>query len=433
MRIRSASLYSLFALGLVGLLVGQTCAPPPDVNNSPNADAGNNQNVGFGDAVTLDGSGSSDADGDTLTFSWTQTGGTNAVTLSGADTATATFTAPSEADSLQFELVVSDGTDSSDDTVTVNVTDTTPPPVVTPTLFIANFDGDNVTSYADPSTVNGNIAPDTNLQGASTQLDNPSDIVVNSSDALIVSNFSGGTDPSLTSYDDAANTNGNLAPDRNVQGAATQLDDPTSLVVDTGNDLVFVADIGATDRVLVFGPASTSAFNGNLAPIRTIETTTTGELNDPFGINLGGNGDLYVANNGNDTVAVFANAANLNGDVTATRVVQSTSFNNLFDVFIDGNDTMFVVDANGFIFTFNDASSLNGNVDPDFSLEVPPAGNLTAIAVDSTGTGYIVDNANDAVFSYDNIATRNGAINPDRTIQGANTQLDGPIRVFLTE
>jgi hypothetical protein len=432
MRIRSASLYSLFALGLVGLLVGQTCAPPPDVNNSPNADAGNNQNVGFGDAVTLDGSGSSDADGDTLTFSWTQTGGTNAVTLSGADTATATFTAPSEADSLQFELVVSDGTETSDDTVTVNVTDTTPPPVVTPTLFIANFDGDNVTSYADPSTVNGNIVPDTNLQGAQTQIFRPSDIVVNAGGALLVSNFNA-ANSSITSYDDAPNTNGNLAPDRNVQGAATLLVQPVSLVADTANDLIFVADQN-DDNILVFGPASTSAFNGNLAPIRIIATTTTGDLNNPTGINLGADDDLYVANNAGNNVLVFANAANLNGDVTPTRIIESDSFDNtLFDVFIDQDDNLFVVEANGFIYTFNDASSLNGNVDPDFTLEVPPAGNLTAIAVDSNNTGYIVDNVNDAIYSYDNISTQNGTVNPDRTIQGANTQLDGPIRVFLTE
>ena len=47
-----------------------------------------------GATVNLDGTGSSDPDaGDTLDYSWTQTGGT-AVTLTGADTATPTFTAP---------------------------------------------------------------------------------------------------------------------------------------------------------------------------------------------------------------------------------------------------------------------------------------------------------------------------------------------------
>ena len=98
------------------------------------------------------------------------------------------------------------------------------------------------------------------------------------------------------------------------------------------------------------------------------------------------------------------------------------------------NGVVLVVDfANGEIYTFNDASGLNAAETPDFTLTVDGAAGLTAIAVDSSGTGYIVDNANDAVFSYDDVATLNGAFTPDRTIQGANTLLDGPIRVFLTE
>ena len=105
----------------------------------------------------------------------------------------------------------------------------------------------------------------------------------------------------------------------------------------------------------------------------------------------------------------------------------------LWDVFIDDDDNMFVVDADGFIYTFNNASSLNGNIAPNFTLTVPGSTGLTAIAVDSSGTGYLVDINADAVFSYDNIATQNGTVTPDRTIQGANTQLDEPIRVFLTE
>ena len=66
-------------------------------------------------------------------------------------------------------------------------------------------------------------------------------------------------------------------------------------------------------------------------------------------------------------------------------------------------------------------------------MQVPPAVQITAVAVDTAGNGYIVDVNNDAMYGYNNIATLNGAVNPNRTLQGANTQLNAPIRVFLLE
>ncbi|MFC5368856.1 malectin domain-containing carbohydrate-binding protein [Salinirubrum litoreum] len=88
------------------------------------ADAGDDQTVDEGATVTLDASGSS---GDSLTYSWTQTGGPD-VTLSDASAAQPTFTAP-DVDSettLTFEVSVSDGSATDTDTVSVTVQDTTP-------------------------------------------------------------------------------------------------------------------------------------------------------------------------------------------------------------------------------------------------------------------------------------------------------------------
>jgi hypothetical protein len=91
---------------------------------SPTADAGPDQTVNERDNVKLDGSGSSDPDGDTLTYSWTQTAGP-AITLSNADSATPSFTAPeidSADDTLTFKLTVNDGNGhTATDTVNVLV------------------------------------------------------------------------------------------------------------------------------------------------------------------------------------------------------------------------------------------------------------------------------------------------------------------------
>ena len=90
------------------------------VNNAPTAEAGNNRNAVRGSSVTLDGSGSSDPDNDTLKYSWRQTSGTT-VTLSNANAAKASFTAPSTLGEYGFELTVSDRTRSSKDSVVITV------------------------------------------------------------------------------------------------------------------------------------------------------------------------------------------------------------------------------------------------------------------------------------------------------------------------
>lgn len=92
----------------------------PVGNTAPNANAGTNQNVNASDITVLDGSGSSDADGDALTYRWSQVSGT-AVTLSNATSAQASFAAPAVDEVLAFELAVSDGEYSSTDRVSVTV------------------------------------------------------------------------------------------------------------------------------------------------------------------------------------------------------------------------------------------------------------------------------------------------------------------------
>jgi sugar lactone lactonase YvrE len=404
------------------------CPGPVVTNQPPVANAGPNQSVNPGDVVTLNGAGSSDPDGDTLSFAWVQTAGTG-VTLTNADTSTPTFTAPNTAEVLTFRLTVSDGSLTASDTVDVGVS---APVTATPILFVANFTGSNVVGYdiSSVNNVNGNVPPTANLAGGQTLLSSPSDIVIASDGSLLVTNV--GT-RSITTYlnaHDLAGINGNVAPARNVQGMATTLTTPASLAVKTASDLLFVSDLTPA-RILVFASVSTSGFNGNMAPLRTI---TSPDVVSPIGINFGAGDTLYVANGGaTRTIAVFDNASTLNGTVAATRVISSASFVGLFDVYVDAaNDRMFVVDNGGRkIHVFENASTRNGAVMPDVTLTVSGAGSLTAIAVDSKGVGYIVDETGNAVYSYDNIATRNGTIAPDRTLKGTNTQLSSPIRVFL--
>jgi Tol biopolymer transport system component len=81
-----------------------------NVNQAPSAHAGANQTRNEGTLVVLEGGLSADPDGDALGYQWTQSGG-SPVDLSGADSMSASFTAPQvdETTVLTFELVVSDG------------------------------------------------------------------------------------------------------------------------------------------------------------------------------------------------------------------------------------------------------------------------------------------------------------------------------------
>lgn len=109
---------------------------PPPPNAVPVANAGPDQTANELSTVSLDGSGSADADGGIVAWSWTQTGGP-AVTLAGSDTAQPSFTAPQVTgdQALTFQLVVTDdGGAQGSDTAVVTVHDLDPdvtPPVTT--------------------------------------------------------------------------------------------------------------------------------------------------------------------------------------------------------------------------------------------------------------------------------------------------------------
>lgn len=117
---------------LVDTFPGNASSKPAPVNDPPVANAGADQNVNEGAAVTLDGSGSSDPDDGIGAYLWEQTAGPT-VSLSNAAAVQPQFTAPnflSGANTLTFRLTVTDNGSQTDiDTVTITVSDVNQPPV----------------------------------------------------------------------------------------------------------------------------------------------------------------------------------------------------------------------------------------------------------------------------------------------------------------
>jgi len=153
--------------------------PPP--NNTPVANAGPDQTVDENTTITLDGSGSTDADpDDTLTYAWSQTSGPS-VTLSSNIAQKPTFAAPTVTTdtNLTFSLVVTDnkGASSANDTVNILVEDVPIPVNHQPEVKA----GDDAT--ADEGTI-------VNLSGKATDPD--------SGDTLTISWTQVGSGPSVT-------------------------------------------------------------------------------------------------------------------------------------------------------------------------------------------------------------------------------------------
>jgi hypothetical protein len=148
-----------------------------NVNQPPTANAGADVSVIEGLPVALDGTGSSDPDGQTLNYSWVRLSGPRPIDVVPANSATPTFQAPGEVTSQEiyvYQLTVSDGNLSDTDTVQVTVTNGAPP--------VANAGADDFATENTTVTLQGSATdPDSlpNFTWSWTRVAGPNVTILN--------------------------------------------------------------------------------------------------------------------------------------------------------------------------------------------------------------------------------------------------------------
>ncbi|MFA9391246.1 MAG: PKD domain-containing protein, partial [Prolixibacteraceae bacterium] len=139
--------------GLVNSIADEVKVMVKQVNKAPVANAGTDQTLDEVTLVTLDGSASSDAEGDDLTYSWTAP---NGIALSSTSDAKPTFTAPEVLTDTEytFSLIVNDGlANSISDEVKVTVKQINKAP-------IANAGTDQTVVVISKVTLDGSASSD---------------------------------------------------------------------------------------------------------------------------------------------------------------------------------------------------------------------------------------------------------------------------------
>ena len=100
----------------------------------------------------------------------------------------------------------------------------------------------------------GNVAPLRNITGASTGLNEPIGIALDSSRAVHVANF---TASSITVY--APNSNGNVAPTITISGSKTKMNGPVFVALDSSGKSYVVNFYGASVEVFAAGASGNVA------------------------------------------------------------------------------------------------------------------------------------------------------------------------------
>jgi DNA-binding beta-propeller fold protein YncE len=294
-------------------------------------------------------------------------------------------------------------------------------------LFTANAGANSVTVHH--RTDSGPALPVRTLVGAATGISFPQGLVLDPTHSELYVAI--GSGPRINVY--PIDAKDNAAPIRSLTGALTGMSQPVSIAVDPVHDEIFVANGNQT--ITVYNRADT----GNVAPIRTINTTVA--ANTPISIAIDLIHDELIVGSSGSTVDVYARTA---GGPNPTPVAPLRSLGGVatglaapIALAIDlVNDELFVTSS-----TISPPPAINvyhrtdsGNTAPIRTLTGAATGLVGphALALDLANNELYVANTITAntITVYPRDASGNAV--PSRTLGGAGTGISGPVGIAVT-
>jgi hypothetical protein len=284
------------------------------------------------------------------------------------------------------------------------------------TVAAANFTGNSLLEFGPGST--GNVAPVTDITGATTGLNGPCGVGFDRRGFLYTAN--NGT-PSITAY--APGATGNVAPALTITGTNTTLNQPIGLAVSPSGD-IWVANYG-DGKILEFAAGSV----GNVAPTRTITGPHTG-LSSVAAVALTVDGKgvwaTQYAASGSTVEREFSTHAN--GDATPISTISGpqTQLDFAYGVAAarDGSVVFDNFTTTPAVLSFGPHQ--RGNATPRTVVSGSNTGMVSPqlIGLNPVGEIWVTDATNKALLRYPSRA--DGNVAPDHQISGTATQLTDP-------
>lgn len=381
-------------------------------NTAPTANAGTDQTVNSGAAVTLSAAGSNANDsGQSLTYAWTQTGG-DSVALTGADSASPSFTAPTLAvnaadQTLTFQVTVNDGVEVATDTVTITVEsekdNAAPDTPVAGSLTITTNDNGSITvsgpaevgatvnvTFPDGNTVSAPASGTTfTITSAPSQPDGNIRVTVtdaagNTSDALTVAHTAPDTEapavPTEANTNVVTNANGSITVSGTTEPGAT-----VRVTFPDGSVGTAVADENGAYSI-------TSAAGQPEGNVSVTVTDTAGNTSAPL---TTGHTVADTTAPATPTEASTNVVTNADGTVTVSGTTEPGA--KVMVTFPDGSTVIVTADANG---TY---SATSANAQPSGSVKVmaeDAAGNRSDVLSVSVRYVPTVDEVQQEIATY---------------------------------